>query len=352
MKIALIAPPFLNIPPTKQGGTENILYIKAEELIKRGHEVTLFHAGRADIRGAKRVRIYNLAINDMPLHPEREESSRKMRLEMTYFALVADCIIKNQGRFDVIFNHTRGEVAFAPLTNFIKTPIISVFHLPILAENIKVLEENPKAYAISISNNQRSKFKSLKNFISTVYNGVNLNLYPTLQNPSQDFVFWIGTVSPHKGTADAIKAAKIAKVPLVMAGKIKDVSYFQKFVEPEIDNKTIKYLGEIDYKQKLPYYQNAKAVLFPTMWPEPFGLIMIESLACGTPVIAYPNGAVPEVIDNGKVGYIVKNYKQMAKAIEDVGRISREACRQHVINHFSVEVMVNNYLGAAASVME
>lgn len=352
MNIAIIAPPFLNIPPTKQGGTEQLLSVKIRELVRRGHKVTLFHAGTADFRGIHKVQIYKKAINDLPQDLASQESSQKLRLEMTYFSLVATEIIKTDGQFDVIFNHTRGEVAFAPLTRFLKTPIISVFHLPILEGNILALKENPKAYAISISNNQRSKFRSLKNFIATVYNGVDMALFSMLSNPTQDFLLWVGTIGQHKNPIDAILAAKMVKMPLIMLGKIRDKDYFEEIIKPHVDNKYIKYLGEVDFKTKLPYFQNAKAALFPTLWPEPFGLVMIEALACGTPVIAYPNGAVPEVIDNGQVGYVVKNYKQMAGAIKKIDKIDRAACRQHVRDHFSAEVMVNNYLAAAAAVMD
>lgn len=351
MRIAIVAPPFLNLPPTKQGGTENIIAVKVKELVRLGHHVTLFHAGRCDLPAQEKITIFPKAINDLPSDLASQESSRKLRLEMTYFAAVATHLVTDHERFDVIFNHTRGEVAFAPLTNLISTPIISIFHLPVLPENIDVLLANPKAYAISISDNQRGKWAKVPNFIATVYNGVDLEMFPMLSEPKRDFVFWIGTVGEHKNTLDAIIAAKTAGVKLIMAGKIRDKAYFEEKIEPEIDHKNIVYLGEIDYATKLGYFQNARAVLFPTRWPEPFGLIMIEALACGTPVIAYPNGAVPEVIADREVGFIVESPKAMAQAIRGIERIDRNSCRKLVENKFSSIVMVKNYLAAAAQVL-
>lgn len=350
MRIAIVAPPFLTIPPKKQGGTEAVITTKIRELVRLGHDVTLFCAGGADFEGVEIVSVYPTAINDMPADPTSQEASRKLRLEMTYFASVADELVDRADSFDVIFNHTRGEVAFAPLTRFIKAPIISVFHLPLLEENVAVLAKNPKAFAISISNNQRGAHQQLENFIATVYNGVDTAIYQPIPEPKRDFVFWIGTVGEHKNTLDAIRAAKSAGERIVLAGKIRDQHYYQEKIVPLIDDETVRYIGEISLEEKLPYLQNAKAVLFPTKWAEPFGLVMIEALACGTPVIAYPNGAVPEVVTD-QVGAIVANETEMAKAISVISQIDPAACRQLVEQKFSGQAMTEAYLAAAKQVM-
>ncbi len=349
MRIALVAPPFLSIPPKKQGGTEAVLTVKINELVRLGHDVTLFCAGDAAFEGIKTISIYPTPINDLPADLQSQESSRKLRLEMTYFAAVATELIKSDGDFDIIFNHTRGEVSFAPLTNFLRTPVISIFHLPLLEENVAVLEQNPKAFAISISDNQRGRFASLKNFVATVYNGVDLEVYKPAESPKRDFVFWIGTVGEHKNTLDAISAAKLAGQKIVLAGKIRDQQYHHEKIEPLIDNSSVRYLGEIDLGEKIPLLQNAKAVLFPTKWAEPFGLVMIEALACGTPVIAYPNGAVPEVITD-KIGAIVTSVDEMAKAIRVIDQIDPAQCRARVEEKFSASVMTQNYVQAAERV--
>jgi len=351
MRIAIIAPPFLRIPPVKQGGTEAVLTVKIPELVKLGHSVTLFCAGGTSLEDIEVVSVYPSAINDLPVDPVAEEASRKLRLEMTYFATVATELLRREGDFDVVFNHTRGEVAFAPLTPFLKTPIISVFHLPLLAENVAVLEANPRAYAISISNNQRGKYKDLANFVATVYNGVDLEIYKPLDAPTRDFVLWIGTIGEHKNTLDAILAAKQAGHKIVLAGKIRDQKYHEEKIKPLIDDQSVEYVGEIGLNEKLPYLQNARAVLFPTKWAEPFGLVMIEALACGTPVIAYPNGAVPEVVTD-QVGSIVNSPEEMAKAISVADQIDPAACRALVEQKFSARVMTEAYLTAAARVLD
>jgi glycosyltransferase involved in cell wall biosynthesis len=350
MRIAIIAPPFLSIPPKKQGGTEAVLTTKIHELVRMGHDVTLFCAGEADFEGIQTVSIYPTAINEIPSDPTSEEASRKLRLEMTYFANVAGELVKRDGSFDVIFNHTRGEVAFAPLTQFIKTPVISIFHLPLLEENVAVLASNPRAYAISISNNQRGAHGELENFIATVYNGVEIETYQPIEQPTRDFVLWIGTVGEHKNTLDAIIAANSAGERIVLAGKIRDQQYHKEKILPLIDDDAVRYVGEISLAEKLPYLQNAKAVLFPTKWAEPFGLVMIEALACGTPVIAYPNGAVPEVITD-KVGAIVTNPDEMAKAISVIHEIQPADCRALVEQKFSGTVMTEAYIAAAKQVL-
>lgn len=351
MRIALIAPPFLRIPPLKQGGTEAVLATKIPELVRQGHAVTLFCAGQSSLEDVEVVSIYPTAINDLTVDLATEEASRKLRLEMTYFATVATEIIRREGDFDVIFNHTRGEVAFAPLTQFIKTPIISVFHLPLLAENVAVLQKNPQAYAISISNNQRGSYQDLPNFIATVYNGVDTEIYHPLPEPKRDFVLWIGTVGEHKNTLDAITAAEQSGQRIILVGKIRDQKYYEEKILPFIDEEKVKYLGEIGLEEKLTYLQNARAVLFPTKWAEPFGLVMIEALACGTPVIAYPNGAVPEVITE-KVGFIVNSPEEMAKAISVVDQINPGDCRQLVEEKFSTTVMTQAYVAAAEQVLD
>lgn len=344
MRIAIIAPPFLQIPPTGQGGTEVVVYELTEELVRRGHDVTLFACGKSTT-SANYIRVFETAVNDVPIDTETMESSRKLRLEMTYFGDVATRLLESEP-FDVVFNHTRGETAMAPLTRFYSTPIISTFHLPIIDEIASVLERNPKAYAIAISENQKSHVKKLSNFVGTCYNGVDTEKFPF--NPSGgDYLFWIGTVGRHKNTKAAILAAQQTGKKLVMAGKVRDEDYYEEEIKPLIDGEQIKYVGQISFDEKIPYYRDAKALLFPTLWDEPFGLVAIEALACGTPVVAYPHGALPEIIDDGKNGYLVDSPEAMADAIRQISEIDRATCRQTVKERFSIGAMTDSYLAAA-----
>ncbi len=343
MRIAIIAPPFLEVPPKGQGGTEVVVCELTEELVRRGHDVTLFGCGNGTT-SANYVKVFDTAVNDIELDPETMESSRKLRLEMTYFGDVATRLLDMEP-FDIVFNHTRGEVAMAPTTRFYPNPIISTFHLPILPEIIAVLQRNPKAFAIAISEHQK-QHADLENFVGVCYNGVDLKKFPFNESPD-DYLFWIGTIGHHKNTGAAVQAAKLAGRRLIMAGKIRDNDYFETEVKPHIDDEQIKYLGQIPFAEKIPYFEKAAGLLFPTLWDEPFGLVAIEALACGTPVIAYPNGALPEIIEDGKNGYLVTSPETMAEAINKLDQIKRADCRTTVEQKFSLSAMTDSYLAAA-----
>lgn len=349
MKIAVIAPPFLEIPPKGQGGTEVVVYELVEELVRRGHQVTLFGCGNAQT-SAKFVQVFPTAVNDTPVDPGTMESSRKLRLEMTYFGDISTRLL-DMDPFDVVFNHTRGEVAFAPLTRTYPSPIISTYHLPILPEIISVLERNPRAFAIAISENQQRRAKDVPNFVGVAYNGVDLEKFPFNDSPD-DYLFWIGTIGVHKNTAVAVQAALKTGKKLILAGKIRDQEYYESEVKPHIDDDQITYLGQIPFEEKIPLFKNAAASLFPTAWDEPFGLVAIEALACGTPVIAYPNGALPEIIEDGHNGFLVDSVDGMAEAIKKLDSIDRADCRESVAEKFTLQKMTASYLAAAKTATE
>ena len=343
MKIAVIAPPFLEIPPQGQGGTEVVVYELTEELVRRGHQVTLFACGNSQ-SSAEVVRVYETAVNHVEIDPETMESSRKLRLEMTYFGDVASRLLDLEP-FDVVYNHTRGEVAMAPTTRTYPAPIISTFHLPILPEIVSVLERNPRAYGIAISQNQAANAGNPENIVGICYNGIDPDKFPFNATP-EEYLFWIGTIGHHKNTGAAVQAAKLSDHRLVMAGKVRDQDYYEAEVKPHIDDDRIKYLGQIPFEDKIPYFSKAKALLFPTIWDEPFGLVAIEALACGTPVIAYPNGALPEIIEDGRNGFLVDSPEAMAEAIKKIDTIDRAYCRQVATEKFSLSAMTDSYLAA------
>ena len=250
-------------------------------------------------------------------------------------------IIKREKDFDIIFNHTRGNYLFLPLSLFIKTPIVSILHLPIFKEAAQVLSSYKKPNVITISNSQRKGFANI-NYLATVYNGVNLKEFEFWEKP-KDYFLYMGAIGEHKNVKDAILAAKKAKVKLILAGGKKREPYFSKEIKPLIDNRKIKYIGEVWGKKRIKLLKYAKGFLFPVKWQEPFGLVMIEAMASGVPVIAYPSGAVPEVVKNKKTGFIVKNVNEMAQAIKNIHRIDRKKCRERVKKYFSVEKMIDNY---------
>ncbi len=339
-KIAIIVPPFTTVPPHGQGGTERIADEMIEGFVKKGYKVTLFGAGRYK-GSANFIQIFKKTINERKINTTYIESSRLLRIESAYIARVMKKIIKREGEFDVIFNHARGGCLFLPLSLFIKTPIISIIHLPIFKEIANILASYKKPNIITISNNQRKGFANI-NYLGTVYNGINLSEFEFCEKPKDYFLF-MGALGEHKNPKDAILAAKKAKVKLILAGGKKREPYFSKEIKPLIDGKRIKYIGEVMGKKRIDLYKYAKGFLFPIKWQEPFGLVMIEAMACGVPIIAYPNGAVPEVVKNKKTGFIVKNVNEIVKAIKNINKIDRKKCRERVKKYFSVEKMVDNY---------
>jgi len=339
-KIAIIAPPFTNLLSQKQRGTEKIVCEMAEGLVKRGHKATIFGAGK--YRGSDDfVQVFKETISERKFDPAYIESSRPLRLETTYLARVMEEISRREKDFDIVFNHARGGYLFLPLSKFIKIPIVSVIHLPLFEELGELLSLHKNPNIITISNSQRKGFENI-NYLTTVYNGINLNEFEFNPKPKDYFLF-MGALGEHKNPKDAILAAKDAGVKLILTGgKIRE-PYFSKEIKPLIDGEKIKYLGEVKDEERIELLKNAKALLFPIKWQEPFGLVMIEAMACGTPVVAYPNGAVPEVVKNKETGFIVNNAGQMAEAMKNIEKIDRRKCRERVERYFTEEKMVNDY---------
>jgi len=311
-----------------------------ENFTKKSYKVTLFGAGKYK-GSANFIQIFKKTITERKIDTVYIESSRPLRIESAYVAMVMREIIKREGEFDVIFNHARGGYLFLPLSFFIKTPIVSILHLPIFKEAADVLSSYKKPNVITISNSQRKGFPNI-NYLATVYNGVNTKEFKFCEKPKNYFLY-MGALGKHKNPKDAILAAKRAKVKLILASGKKREPYFSKEIKPLIDGKQIKYVGEISGKKRIDLVKYAKGFLFPIKWQEPFGLVMAEAMACGTPVIAYPNGAVREVVENKKTGFIVKNISEMTKAIKNINKIDRKKCRERVEKYFSVEKMVADY---------
>jgi len=339
-KIAIIVPPFATVPPPGQGGTERIAHEMIEGLAKKDYQVTLFGAGKYK-GSAKFIQIFKKTITGRKIDTTHIEASRSLRIEIAYLAKVMREIIKRDKKFDIIFNHSRGGYLLLPLSLYLKTPIVSIMHLPIFKEVADVLASYKRPNVVTISNNQRKNFKNV-DYLANVYNGINLSEFKFCEKPKDYFLF-MGALGEHKNPKDAILAVKKAKVKLILAGGKKREPYFSKEIKPLIDNKQIKYMGEVSGKKRIDLYKYAKGFIFPIKWQEPFGLVMAEAMACGTPVIAYPNGAVKEVVKNKKTGFIVKNVSGIVKAIKNIDKINRKECRKYVEENFSVEKMIDDY---------
>jgi glycosyltransferase involved in cell wall biosynthesis len=193
---------------------------------------------------------------------------------------------------------------------------------------------------ITISNAQKFFFPTL-NYLATVYNCVDTEKYAFNPDPT-DYLLMMGTIGRHKNQGEAIAVAKELGMKLVLAGKIRDQDYFEE-IKKDIDGEQIKWIGEIGFEEKLKLYQNAKAFLFPILWEEPFGLVLIEAMSCGTPVVAFNHGAISEVVSDGLTGFVVENHSQMVEAVKKIDLIDRANCRKRVVGNFTIQKMVNDY---------
>ncbi|MEK7544382.1 MAG: glycosyltransferase family 4 protein [Patescibacteria group bacterium] len=346
MKILILGSVALPVPPPFQGGTERVAYAQAIGLSKKGHEVTMIAAkgslpsdryrlvqigGGDTVAGASHQQIPNN-------NQEIVESSRKLRSEMAYLTEVLGWMDEHAGDFDVVINNMRGgEVLFHLLAKKLKKRYVNVMHLPMFA-SLAALCDQYKTPLISISNAQRTSFAHL-NYMGTVYNGVDLMDFP-YASTNGEYLLMMGSITPHKNQACGIAVAKAVGMKLIIAGKIGDPAYYAREIAPHIDGTTVVHFGEIGMNEKVELYKNARALLFPVLWEEPFGLVMIEAMACGTPVVAYRRGAIPEVIVDGSTGFIVDTPDQIIDAVKKVSQIDRSVCRRHVEEHFTNEKMI------------
>jgi len=356
MRIAILGSVALPVPPPKQGGTEWIAYYQAKGLAKLGHQVILF-ASPGSLTGEYRlIEIGQSSSATDSANKEEAEASRKLRLENVYLAQTMQKLIDHKDEFDLILNNMRGEAVFLPLAKQLGKPFINVMHLPLFPQ-LSNLFKTYNTHIITISNNQRKEFPDL-NYLATVYNCVDTEKYtfnpgsPDGARLGGDYLLMMGTIGRHKNQGAAIRIAKTLGMKLILAGKIRDQDYFEE-LKKDIDGEQITLFDQLDFYKKVELYQNAKAFLFPILWEEPFGLVMIEALSCGTPVVAFANGAIPEVIVDGKTGFVIENDSEaeMTEAIKKIDSIKREDCRNHVMENFTVEKMVKAYEDALKEII-
>lgn len=332
MRIAQVAPLWERVPPPAYGGTELVVGLLVNELVRRGHEVTLFASGDSQTP-AKLEAVYP---NALRLDPHVKEYG-------VYEMLQLGQVYERSAEFDIIHSHV-GCPAL-PYARLVKTPTVHTLHGIFTPDNEKLFTYAKEQPYVSISDSQREPRLGL-NYVSTVYNGIDVSshrFYPEPQDPP--YLAFLGRMSPEKGPHHAIAIAKASGWPLKMAGKVDpvDAEFFALEIRPHIDNKQIEYLGEADHNLKNALMGGAYATLFPITWREPFGLVMVESLAAGTPVIAMRLGSTPEVIESGKVGFLCNSVEECVAAIPKVRQISRQGCRDYVQTHFSAQRMADGY---------
>jgi glycosyltransferase involved in cell wall biosynthesis len=332
MRIAQVAPLWERVPPPAYGGIELVVSLLTDELVRRGHEVTLFASGDS-ISLAKLESVHPQALR---LDPSVKECN-------IYEMLQLSRVYEQAQEFDIIHSHMG--CAALPYTKLVKTPTVHTLHGIFTPDNEKMFSHARQQPYVSISDSQREPRLGL-NCVATVYNGINIDSYDFYPNPDEPpYLAFLGRISPEKGTHLAIEIAKRSGWHLKIAGKVDrvDVEYYEKEIKPLIDGKQIEYLGEANHVQKNVLMGRAFATLFPITWREPFGLVMVESMAAGTPVIAINLGSAPEVIVDGKTGFLCDTVEECVAAIDKAGEIDRRNCREHVLNNFTVKQMADGY---------
>ncbi|MFP4006620.1 MAG: glycosyltransferase family 4 protein [Spirulinaceae cyanobacterium] len=341
MRIAQVSPLFERVPPPGYGGIELVVGHLTDELVRRGHEVTLFASGDSQTLAHLEATVKQAT----RLDPSIQEYTPYEMLQLARVQELAS-------EFDIIHFHTG--ITALPIAHLLKTPVVHTLHGRFTPDNCKIFEYFRSQPFISISNAQRYDGPQL-NYTGTVYNGIAVADYQFIEKPHDPpYLAFLGRMSPVKGPDRAIAIAKAVGLPLKMAGKVDpiDREFFEREVAPHIDNEQIIYLGELGHAQKADFLGHARATLFPITWPEPFGLVMIESMASGTPVIGINCGSVPEVIAHGKTGLICDTVEdaiaQLPKALE----FDRRHCREYVERFFSIKTMVDSYEAAYQQILE
>ncbi|MEJ7791643.1 MAG: glycosyltransferase family 4 protein [Gaiellaceae bacterium] len=334
MKVAVLSPVWFPVPPSGYGGIEWIVSLLADGLADAGHEVTLFASGDSKTR-AELDYVFRRAPSE--------------RIGQTFWELqhALGCF-KRDGEFDVVHDHT-GLMGLA-VGSLLQTPLVHTVHGPLTGHPGELYEQivqmAPRAHLISLSMNQRKPKPDLP-WIANVPNALDLSFYPYAPERG-DYLLFLGRMSPDKGAHRAVSIALEAGLPLKIAGKCAEPAeqeYFDAMVRPHLGGGR-EYVGEVSHGEKVELLRGARATLFPIEWEEPFGLVMIESMACGTPVVATRWGAVPEVIEHGRTGIIVDTWRDMIGALEEADRLDPDDLRQSVEERFTPERMVADYVGA------
>lgn len=331
MRIAQVAPLYFSVPPKLYGGTERVVSYLTEELVRQGHEVTLFASGDSETR-AKLVGAC----------PQALWGGENYEDPLPYYVRMMELVFEDISRFDVIHFHT--EFLQLPLLRCQPCPSVTTLHGP-LGHHLKPLFDEYKPPLVSISDNQRLPIPEA-NWQATVYHGLPRDLHTFRKGPG-DYLAFLGRASPQKRLDRAIRIARQAEMKLKVAAKINpEEQHFKQDVEPLLNEAGdwVEFIGPVGGREKDEFLGNAHALLFPIDGPESFGLVMIEALACGTPVIAWRNGSVPEVIDDGSTGFIVESLEEAAQAVGRVTGLSRETCRQVFEDRFDAARMAREYV--------
>lgn len=331
LRIGMVAPPWFTVPPSGYGGTEAVVAALTDQLVARGHEVTLIAAGPAGTRATTHVSTYE--------EPPSHLLGSSAMPEVVHAAAAARAL--DELDLDIVHDHS---LAGPLLARGREIPTVATMHGPVAGDNGDYFARLGRSVdLVAISHAQRHQAPRL-NWVGTVHNAIDLPTFPYRADKDRDLL-WIGRFSPDKGAHLAIDAARAAGRRILLAGKCKEPAeraYFEDAVRPRL-GPDAEYVGEADATRKRELFARAAALLFPIQWEEPFGMVMIEAMACGTPVIATRRGSVPEVVDDGRTGFVVDDVAGMAAAIARVDDLDPAVCRAHVATHFDLPVMAAGY---------
>lgn len=332
LRIAQVAPLYESVPPKLYGGTERIVSYLTEELVRQGHEVTLFASGDS----VTRARLVAACPRALRLAPDCIDS-------LAHHLILLEEVFRRAAEFDVIHFHV--DYLHFPWTRRHPVPHVTTLHGRLdIPDLVPLHREFAGMPVVSISNAQREPLPGL-DWQGTVHHGLPEDLHAFSGEPGEYLAF-LGRVSPEKGLDHAIEIARRAGLPIRIAAKVDraDLAYFAEVIEPLLAQPHVEFLGEINEERKGEFLGGARALLFPIDWPEPFGLVMIEAMACGTPVIAFRRGSVPEIVGDGETGFVVATREEAVSAVGRLPEISRRRCRTTFERRFTAPRMAHDYL--------
>src|SRR5215217_1125392 len=333
MRIAQVAPLAESVPPSLYGGTERVVAWLVDELVDLGHEVTLFASGDSATRGKL-----------VPVLPRALRLGRPRSDPIAAQAALLEAVAEHAADFDVIHAHI--DWLHLPLLSRLDVPFVTTLHGHLDLRGVSdVIGRFPAAPFVSISDNQRLPIGKKANWVGTVYHGLPANALRPVFKPGSYLAF-LGRLTADKGPETAIRIAQAAGMPLRIAAKVPrgERTYFKERLELLIDGTHVQLIDEVNDKAKQGFLSGAAALLFPIDWPEPFGLVMIEAMACGTPVIAFRSGSVPEVIDDGVTGFVVDGEEEAVHAVKRLGELDRRQIRAHFEQRFTAKRMAKEYV--------
>ncbi|MGH6876038.1 MAG: glycosyltransferase family 4 protein [Rhizomicrobium sp.] len=341
MRIAQISPLYEAVPPLLYGGTERIVAYLCDALAEMGHDVTLFASAEARTRAR--------------LVPMRDQAIRldanPLKSDMAAHLAMLHEVRKRKDRFDILHFHV--DLLHFPLFEDISERTLTTVHGRLDLEDLAgAYARWPTFPLASISDSQRDPL-ARAHWVATVQHGVPMRNFRFSPTPEGRYLAFLGRISPEKGPERAIAVARAAGIPLKIAAKVDaaDTAYFHRCVEPLLDDPLVEFIGEIGETEKSAFLGNALALLFPIDWPEPFGLVMIEAMACGTPVIAWERGSVPEIVEDGVTGYVVNSEREALRAIHDLKTLNRIRIRHVCERRFSAVAMAKRYLEVYARLL-